>query len=281
VGSETIPVDDPAVEPDLIESSVRVATWNIWWRFGPWETRQPLVVEELRRIDADVVCLQEVWGTDDTTAGDLIADELGYECRYAGLVELSPGVRFGNAVLSRWPITDHEHRALPALDEPDEHRLVLRADVDGPRGPLQVFCTHLNWRFDHSHVRQAQVQAIASFVQESRPREYPPVVCGDFNATPHSDEIRTLTGERPVADDLVLVDAWRHVHAHDPGFTWNNENPFVAAQLEATRRLDYVFAGWFKSRGAGNPVSAELFGTEPVGGVHPSDHYGVVAELRY
>lgn len=277
----TIPVDDPAMVPDLIESTVRIATWNIWWRFGPWQERQPLIIDELRRVDADIICLQEVWATDETSAADVIGDALGYERVHEALVEFSPGVRFGNAVLSRWPIVGSEHRRLPADDQPDEHRLVLRADVDGPRGPLQVFSTHLNWRFDHSAIRSAQVDALAEFVQSSRPRTFPPIVAGDFNAPPDSDEIRTLTGAAPVVHDLVLVDAWRHVHATDPGFTWDNANPFVAAQLEQTRRIDYVFTGWFKARGAGNPVSAELVGTTPTGGIHPSDHYGVVVDLRY
>lgn len=277
----TIPVDDPAVQPDLLETTLRVATWNIWWRFGPWEARLPLIIEELRRVHADIVCLQEVWGADDTSSADVIADALGYERCHVGLVEFSPRVTFGNAVLSRWTITGAEHRRLPAAGQPDEHRLVLRADVDGPRGPLQVFSTHLNWRFDQSAVRLEQVAALAEFVQASRPRPYPPIVCGDFNAPPDSDEIRTLTGAAPVVGDLVLVDAWRQVHATDPGFTWDNVNPFVAAQLEQTRRIDYVFTGWFKARGAGNAVAADLLGDRPTGGMYPSDHFGVVADLRY
>ena len=43
-------------------------TWNIWWRFGPkWQERQAVVVETLRAVDPDVVALQEVLGTDETT----------------------------------------------------------------------------------------------------------------------------------------------------------------------------------------------------------------------
>ena len=54
------------MEPlDLIDTRLRVATWNVWWRFGPWEERQPAVAETLRRIDADVIALQEVWNAHD------------------------------------------------------------------------------------------------------------------------------------------------------------------------------------------------------------------------
>src|SRR5262245_33223956 len=53
----------PAVAepPDLIQSRLRVLTWNLWWRFGPWQARQPAIIATLRRIDADVIALQETW----------------------------------------------------------------------------------------------------------------------------------------------------------------------------------------------------------------------------
>lgn len=273
-------MDDPASHADLSDGRLRVATWNLWWRFGPWEERLRRIVDELRRVDADVVALQEVWAADGTSSADVIADELGLERVSAADLEMSPGVLFGNAVLSRWPIEGSEVVRLPAGDANDERRLILRADVDGPNGPLQVFSTHLNWRFDQSAVRQLQVEQIAEFVQDSRPRTYPPIVCGDFNAEPGSDEIRTLTGQRPVASDLVMLDCWRAVHPTDPGFTWDNENPFVAEQLEPTRRIDYVLAGWPKAGGAGHAVGAELIGAAPIDGMYPSDHFGVVVELR-
>lgn len=275
-------MDDPSAVHDLIETRVRVASWNLWWRFGPWEARLPLIVDELRRVDADVVALQEVWITDEGSSSRHIASELGYGHVEAALAEMSPGVLFGNAVLSRWPITGNEWRPLTALEEDDERRLALRADVDGPRGPLQVFSTHLNWRFDHSHVRQAQVRELARFVAESRPRSFPPIVCGDFNAEPRSAEVEMLTGQRDLAEPgFVLVDTWHAAHPNDPGFTWDNANPFVAAQLEWNRRIDYVFAGWAKRGGAGNTLASELIGTHPTGGVWPSDHYGLVSDLRY
>ena len=198
------------IEPaDLIDTRLRVATWNVWWRFGPWTERQPAIAETLRRIDADVIALQEVWGRFD------------------------------------------------------------------------LYTTHLNWRYDESHVRQAQVRALAEFVGESTGRAFPPIVCGDFNAEPDSDEVRMLTGRAAVpVPRLVLVDAW-DVAGDGAGFTWSNDNAFAARDLEADRRIDYVYVGWRKARGAGHVVDARVAAIDPIDGVHPSDHYAVVAELRY
>lgn len=267
---------------DLIDTRLRVATWNLWWRFGPWQERLRLITEELRRVDADVVCLQEVWADEDDRSSRRIADQLGYDEVFAGRLEMEPGVLFGNAVLSRWPITHHEWHPLPAGDSFDEERVVLRADIDGPRGPFQVFTTHLNWRFDHSAIRQDQVRLVAEVVANGRPRTFPPIVCGDFNAEPTSTEAGMLTGLTTTAvPGLVLADAWRVTHPNEPGFTWDNRNPYVADQLEFDRRIDYVFAGWPKAGGAGHVVSAEIIGDTPTGDIWPSDHFGVVAELRY
>jgi endonuclease/exonuclease/phosphatase family metal-dependent hydrolase len=275
-------VSDEGPYGPLLETRLRVLTWNLWWRFGPWERRRPAIAATLAELRPDVVALQEVWGEPGGTnlAAELAA-ELGYEHAYASRLALD-GVDFGNAVLSRWPITSSTATDLPAPPDADELRLVLRADVDGPRGPFQVFSTHLNWRFDHSAVRQEQVRTIAEAVAAARPRTFPPVLCGDFNAVPDSDELRVLTGRAagPV-DGLVFHDAWEVAGDGGPGSTWSNANPYAALDLEPDRRIDYVLTGWPKAGGAGHVTSCRVVGTEPVDGVVPSDHYGVLAELRY
>ena len=45
-------------------ATVRVATWNLWWRHGDWEARQPAILECLRDLDADIVGWQSNPGGD-------------------------------------------------------------------------------------------------------------------------------------------------------------------------------------------------------------------------
>jgi endonuclease/exonuclease/phosphatase family metal-dependent hydrolase len=263
---------------------LRIATWNLWWRFGPWESRQPAIVETMRRVAADVWCLQEVYATRD---GEDQAVELaealgGYHVAHVSRFDLAEfDQSIGNAVLSRWPITDHEMRALPAPDGLDELRCVMRADVAAPHHALEVFVTHLNWRMDQSHVRQEQVRAICEFVAESRDRrEFPPLLCGDFNAVPDSEEIRMLTGLTAVpVPKLVFIDAWR-AGGDGPGITWDNRNEFAADEYEPDGRIDYVFVGYPRDVGVGHVESASLIGDAPVDGTWPSDHFGVFADVR-
>ena len=40
---------------------MRVMTWNLWWRFGPFEQRLPAIIDTIRSVDPDIVCVQEVW----------------------------------------------------------------------------------------------------------------------------------------------------------------------------------------------------------------------------
>ena len=99
----------------LIETSLRVLTWNLWHRFGPWEARRPAIAATLARLDADVVCLQEVWADEEQGFADELAERLGFHPAYGSRLEVD-GVRFGNAILSRWPITATDVLALPATE---------------------------------------------------------------------------------------------------------------------------------------------------------------------
>lgn len=259
---------------------LRVLTWNLWWRFGPWEERLPAIVSTIRELDPDLVALQEVWVADGTSSAQVIAEALGFHVEVAHRLVLD-GVGFGNAVVSRWPIGRTAVRPLSCTGGTDEERLVLLGEVDTPDRPVQLFSTHLNWRHDESATRQVQVRELCAFIAAERPRSYPPILCGDFNAEPMSDEIRMLTGLAAVPEPgVVFRDAWTSPGTTGAGCTWVDANPFAAADHEQDRRIDYVFSGWRRNDGRGAPLSCRVVGDRPVDGVWPSDHLGVLAELR-
>lgn len=277
---------DPGFGP-LLETSVRIGTWNVWGRYGEWERRQPAIIQNLRAIDADILCLQEAWADAERSQPDDVAAELGLHAVYSPAFEMNGGWS-GNAVLSRWPIARHHTVELPmegggATDtDRGERRLALFVELDGPRGPLQVFCTHLSWRADWSGVRQAQVRALCELVASTRPRPFPAVVCGDLNAAPSSDEVRMLTGHAAVpVPGVIFRDAWATCRPDEPGCTISSRNPQTGANLDVESRIDYVLVGWPKLGGAGHVLGAEVAGDVEVDGVLGSDHFAVVAELRY
>lgn len=269
----------------LIETRLRVVTWNVWWQFGPWKQRAPAILQALRDLDADVICLQEVWGENGTNFAAQLADDLGYHHVYTPGANMND-VRMGNAILSRWPILNSEDIALYDQKNAEEMRVVIHAEIDGPRGVIPVFCTHLNWQQHHSHIRQRQVTDLMQFIdqtcRQNRSWKFPPVICGDFNADPQSEEIRMMTGQTtcPI-DNLVFHDAWHFGTDRGVGYTWNNINPNVAETYEPDRRIDYIFAGWAQPDGFGHVVECQIVGNQMVDGIWPSDHFALLAELRY
>jgi endonuclease/exonuclease/phosphatase family metal-dependent hydrolase len=257
-------------------------TWNLWWRFGPWEARQPAIASVLAAEAADVVCLQEVWaqegGVDQAAA---LAAPLGLHVA-VGDRRFRDGLSFTNAMLSRWPVVDATAVALPGADGAPGHRTAVVAVLDHPAGPLVVVSTHLDHRFDACAARVAQVTAVCELVaarREAHPSPWPVVVGGDLNATPDSDEVRLLTGRRaPPVPGLVLTDAWE-VAGEGPGWTWRDDNAYLDQAAWPRRRLDYVLVSWPRTP-VGQPLRARLAGTAPVDGVQPSDHAAVVVDLR-
>jgi endonuclease/exonuclease/phosphatase family metal-dependent hydrolase len=189
----------------------------------------------------------------------------------------------GNALLARWPIAERGEQPLPDAGGGSGHRTALWAILNAPFGRLPVISTHLAYRFDESLVRQQQIRAVSALAAglRSDPADAPPVLlCGDLNAVPDSDEIRLLTGRSAAAvPGLVFNDCWPQVR-DDPGHTWVRRNPHLADSVWPERRLDYVLVSWPRPAPLGNPAQAFLLGDGPVKGIWPSDHLGVVVDLR-
>jgi endonuclease/exonuclease/phosphatase family metal-dependent hydrolase len=265
---------------------IRVLSWNLWWRYGPWEQRQEAIAATLTEVRPDLCGLQEVWGGPGGNLAADLAGRLGMHWCWApatkGRTAGGDDLSLGNAILSRWPIAAHAHTALPTIGLAGERRVALHARVDAPGGTLPMFTTHLTYGPGRSAVRTAQVRTLAVFVSgQAAGCAWPPVVTGDLNAEPASDELRLLGGllTAPAVPGLVLVDAWRYADPADPGFTWDHRNGYQANSVIPDSRIDYILAGLPRD-GRGKVRSVRLAGTAPVDGMWPSDHFAVVADLE-
>jgi endonuclease/exonuclease/phosphatase family metal-dependent hydrolase len=273
-------VDPYAPYGPLVETTVRVVAWNVWSRYGDWERRQAGLEDLLAGSSPDVVCLVEAWSMTEGHQAERIASRLGVDhSLFVGDWEVEDWVA-GLGVVSRWPIAAHERRRLPAEGGDGD---ALFVHVEGPRGPIQLFVVALDYPLGASRRRQIQVRQLGEFVQEKARRRHPIVVCGDFNAGPDADEMRMLTGRsETVAPELVFYDAWEIAGDGTPGYTWSNRNPLAAVGLYPDRRFDYILSAWPRAGGVGHPVHCELLGvTESPDQLQVSDHYGVLADLRY
>lgn len=281
---------------------MRIMTWNLWWKFGPWSERQAAIESEVERVDPDIFLAQEVFAetgaeaaatTETVAAGapvdqaQRLANRFGYHYLRSTDAYGRP-LSFGNAIFSRWPLAPAAQIQLPDATGEPGFRTMIAAWVDAPSGSQLVATTHLEWDYAATVLRQRQLEAVVECLagltgdrgtgREPNPAP-PPIIGGDFNAVPSSDEIRRLTGEaRPYVDNYIFTDAWAAVGA-GPGLTWTRDNPHASQAVNPRRRLDYVLVGWPRMRPGSNPLAARLAGRDPVAGMVPSDHYAVVVDL--
>lgn len=168
---------------------LRVATYNIHKGVQGVGPRRRLEIHNLglavEQIDADIVCLQEVRKMHRREAqhftrwpalaqAEFLAPE-GYEAVY----QTNAFTRFGehgNALLSRWPVIDHQHEDMS--DHRFEQRGLLHVEVSVDGRTIHVIVVHLGL-IPASRTRQ--VAQIKRFIEREVPAQAPLLVAGDFN----------------------------------------------------------------------------------------------------
>ena len=269
---------------------LRVVTFNLlhggpasgWRGDGEHlEERLALVTRGLQALGPDIIGLQEASIT--RRRGNVaarLASALGLHWAHAsatrtvfGLSWLDRlivwGINFeeGPAVLSRFPIVETQVVELPRCRKFFDPRVLLRATVQTPRGPLDVFSTHTG----HD---ACQVRRIADVVS-ARHGALPALVLGDFNAADTADWMLELSREHG------FVDAFRAGRPGTAGATvWQRPGASVST---VTRRVDFIFV---VPNGAPAPYvrDSRVILDTPArradgSSLWPSDHYGVLAEL--
>jgi endonuclease/exonuclease/phosphatase family metal-dependent hydrolase len=248
-----------------VVSRLTVATWNIFggrvWNGSPVDLELTLAM--LRRLDADLVAVQEVDRAQPRSHGAdqarQLGEALGMEWRYAPAMLGTPGRRdgwraptpgdadpggtaYGIALLSRLPLAGTETVLLPQAGR-DEPRVAL---VAGLADGLTVAGTHLSFV---PGPNLTQLRALQAHLDE---RGGPRLLLGDLNLW--SPLVRALS--RP---------GWRPLVR---GPTFRNRPPGSAARMV---QLDHVLAA-----GASFTPGRTRIVSGPA-----SDHRAVVVELEW
>jgi hypothetical protein len=143
-------------------------------------------------------------------------------------------------------------------------------------------------------VRESQVLFIDDIITSKSDGEspLPPILAGDFNATPEGSAIRFLRGEVGLGGrGTWYQDAWA-ASGKGLGLTWDHRNPNTTAGYLYDGRIDYVFVGVPKAAPVPNGDNAPKFRPGQVldtriacdytlTGSYASDHYGVVADIWF
>ena len=203
--------------------SLRVVSWNLHYGVTPGLTGGPGVeldqtVAYLRAKNPDVLLLQEVergWilagGTDLL---QYLADALDMNYAYAGAHDR----QFGNAILSRYPITDPSYIRLPYGKGP-QGRSAIVGTVATASGDIQFVSVHLQ----HKNDEKTRVDEVTTLLDKlgTAPAR---MIAGDFNARPDAASVRMMTEAG-------------YVSAQDSLF--HEQNTYVGSDFQA--RIDYQF----------------------------------------
>ena len=180
----------------------------------------PRIARVIQSVKPDLVALQEVDRNTTRTGKVDQAAELARLTRMNHVFGANiafQGGQYGNAILSRFPITEHRNHLLPNVDA-GEQRGVLAATIHMSKDrSLRLLATH----FDHRRP-DAERLASAKFVNQltAKQPEMPSIFAGDLNDVPAS---RTL---------------------QEIGRTWTRTNARIMPTIpvgQPARQIDYIF----------------------------------------
>lgn len=213
-GSQThaqTPKTNPANSPQRIT----VVSYNIHHGEGI-DGRLDLerIAAVIRETGADLVSLQEVDQSVSRSANvdqpQAFAKLLEMHVAFGGNIDLQGG-KYGNAVLSRFPIVGSKNHLLPNTGG-GEQRGILEVDVELPQGgQLKFLATHLDHRSD-----PAQRLDSAKFINQAftTKTKYPVCLTGDLNAVPDSSVLDVFKKHWTLAENqngpTIPVDTPKH-----------------------------------------------------------------------
>lgn len=213
------------------------------------------IAKTIQNENPDLVVMNEVYGKGEGAAfvgqAEEIAKMLGYHAFFAPAIDIKGHGPYGNALLSRTPLTECEVVNVPKAPRLYkgyyEDRCMAKAvtEVDGKK--VTLLGIHFGLQPDEAELC---VETVVKAVKES---SYPVVLMGDFNLTPDStilDPIRAL---------LTDTDTY---FKGECNFTFPTDKPDI--------KIDYIF------------VSPELtVKAVDIPQVVAADHLPVIAEVEF
>ena len=253
---------------------LRVMSLNMLHGFPRFERlarRLDTIAEEIRRQDADIVCLQEVpWTPHLGSGARYLAERTGLNYLYLRANGNRHALLFeeGEAILSRYPLHGATFVELQPQAGFFEHRVVLRAVSATPWGDMPVFVTHLT--HGDPVVNQGQAATLIAFVESFG--DDLSLVAGDFNAMADSPQIEAIAGR--------WLDAFAAASPADPGFTCCVDDLSAGPGEPLEKRIDYLFLVHGRAE---QVVSSRLAFDRPARDgdrwLRASDHIGLLVTL--
>ena len=177
----------------IAQSKINVLSYNIHHGEGTDGVIDLIRIADLiKNVNADFVALQEVDNGVERTHGINIADSLAkltgmYYSFYKNISY--QGGEYGNAILSRHKILTDTNYHYKMLNN-NEQRGLLVTKILFNADTLYFMNTHIDYRQEDTErlLNMGQLKEICLTLQN-----YPIILCGDFNDSPHSNTIKSIS----------------------------------------------------------------------------------------
>jgi endonuclease/exonuclease/phosphatase family metal-dependent hydrolase len=247
-------------------ADLTVVTLNLWHDQRDWPRRLSVILAGLRRLDPDVICLQEVLQHRALrNQAETLADSLGCRVHFTSVDSVHREKRYGNAILTRHRVL---HTGGRNLEPADDYRTVAHVRIAFDGRPIDVYDTHLHHTREGGAIRAAQIRDLLAYIDSTR-GDGAVVLAGDFNAELGTPEMRLL--------EARFTDAFRALHPSATRAEALTFNPVFGPDPGA---IDHVFVAR-SGRERLVPVASEiLFRSVGPDSTWASDHFGVLTRLR-
>ena len=220
--------------------SFNIFSLNLWNLNGDFRDRMRRLDRYLSHARPEIVCLQEVSPVTPTgrPQSDLLCTQLPDMTRLYSSQYQWEDREEGLATLSRLPLLSFESFMLPPADGDGLRRLQIAAlDYHGQR--MLVANTHLAFRHEQHLERLAQCRTIIGHLTTAAAHWQTDaiVLVGDFNATPESPPISSITDSA-----LGLRDLFAGTDLRRNRNTLPDANPHFVDDATSVRWIDYIFA---------------------------------------
>lgn len=208
-------------------------------------------------------------------------DAIAASCE-ASATQYAYGGSFGTGILSRWPILESEELVLASTTN---RRSGLRALIDAPDGPMDVYCTHLTAVFsivpyprEEGSWAEEQAQQVADLRawMDSTATSGRVALLGDLNAGPL---VGANDPEQPENYEAAVAGLQAPYVEQDRRCTFCPDNPISSVDSDDFGVLiDHVLIDGFGGTTSATRVLDEEIPIETCGAEVPgaySDHYGV------
>jgi len=263
---------------------LRIVTINTGKCDGPYRARLNALLAGLAALDADVILMQEVFEALETLRDDSLSTAhrlaTGLRMHLAShpirrkprdVEGVSMDSTSGLATLSRWPLGEVVPVALS--DDPDDgDRAALFVEIPTPDGVVRTANTHLTHLRHRDDLRVQQMREILGHDWWQRAGRIR-VLGGDLNARP-DHEVHALL--RSGHEGVRAVDAYDGAGDPTRAATIRRDTPSGAVEA----RVDYLYLVTDQASDLPQVVGARVVLDRPLGDVLPSDHFGVMADIR-